>query len=278
MIGRRIAFVFSIFLSSILLAQEGKLFEVEYDVKKQTIQTLGFTIAKCSNISIQNTWTDWAKARNGKLALLNKNEANDVTFKNSPEKYKVNLNLVDEGNDSLTVITTLVDTNGMFVNSSSMDYQEIYSKLQDLSYEMRKGCYRYELTQANEYLMRLTKQTIDAQSNKANLMKKTLKNQNEFLKLETKKNLESQKISTIESQLSFEEDDKQISKLSNQKNKSESKYNSYDTKSAKLNTAIQSANIEMEQIDVTIEGYDKSIKAQNDLIETLKSKLNNIYR
>ena len=278
MIGRRIAFVFSIFLSSILLAQEGKLFEVEYDVKKQTIQTLGFTIAKCSNISIQNTWTDWAKARNGKLALLNKNEANDVTFKNSPEKYKVNLNLVDEGNDSLTVITTLVDTNGMFVNSSSMDYQEIYSKLQDLSYEMRKGCYRYELTQANEYLMRLTKQTIDAQSNKANLMKKTLKNQNEFLKLETKKNLESQKISTIESQLSFEEDDKQISKLSNQKNKSESKYNSYDTKSAKLNTAIQSANIEMEQIDLTIEGYDKSIKAQNDLIETLKSKLNNIYR
>lgn len=278
MIGRRIAFVFSIFLSSILLAQEGKLFEVEYDVKKQTIQTLGFTIAKCSNISIQNTWTDWVKARNGKLALLNKNEANDVTFKNSPEKYKVNLNLVDEGNDSLTVITTLVDTNGMFVSSSSMDYQEIYSKLQDLSYEMRKGCYRYELTQANEYLMRLTKQTIDAQSNKANLMKKTLKNQNEFLKLETKKNLESQKISTIESQLSFEEDDKQISKLSNQKNKSESKYNSYDTKSAKLNTAIQSANIEMEQIDVTIEGYDKSIKAQNDLIETLKSKLNNIYR
>ena len=278
MISKRIAFVFSIFLSSILLAQEGKLFEVEYDVKKQTIQTLGFTIAKCSNISIQNTWTDWAKARNGKLALLNKNEANDVTFKNSPEKYKVNLNLVDEGNDSLTVITTLVDTNGMFVNSSSMDYQEIYSKLQDLSYEMRKGCYRYELTQANEYLMRLTKQTIDAQSNKANLMKKTLKNQNEFLKLETKKNLESQKISTIESQLSFEEDDKQISKLSNQKNKSESKYNSYDTKSAKLNTAIQSANIEMEQIDVTIEGYDKSIKAQNDLIETLKSKLNNIYR
>lgn len=278
MISKRIAFVFSIFLSSFLLAQEGKLFEVEYDVKKQTIQTLGFTIAKCSNISIQNTWTDWAKARNGKLALLNKNEANDVTFKNSPEKYKVNLNLVDEGNDSLTVITTLVDTNGMFVNSSSMDYQEIYSKLQDLSYEMRKGCYRYELTQANEYLMRLTKQTIDAQSNKANLMKKTLKNQNEFLKLETKKNLESQKISTIESQLSFEEDDKQISKLSNQKNKSESKYNSYDTKSAKLNTAIQSANIEMEQIDVTIEGYDKSIKAQNDLIETLKSKLNNIYR
>ena len=278
MIGRRIAFVFSIFLSSFLLAQEGKLFEVEYDVKKQTIQTLGFTIAKCSNISIQNTWTDWAKARNGKLALLNKNEANDVTFKNSPEKYKVNLNLVDEGNDSLTVITTLVDTNGMFVNSSSMDYQEIYSKLQDLSYEMRKGCYRYELTQANEYLMRLTKQTIDAQSNKANLMKKTLKNQNEFLKLETKKNLESQKISTIESQLSFEEDDKQISKLSNQKNKSESKYNSYDTKSAKLNTAIQSANIEMEQIDLTIQGYNKSIKAQNDLIETLKSKLNNIYR
>lgn len=277
MIQKFILFI-TFFSCNYLLAQEGKLFEVEYDAKKQTVQTLGYTIAKCSNTSIDNTWRDWVKARNGKLALLNKYEANEITFKNSPEKYKVNLNLVDEGNDSLTVITTLLDGNGMYLNSSSMDYAEVYEKLKDLSFEMRKGCYRYELTQANEYMMRLTKQSIDAQTTKANLMKKMLKNQNEFLKLETKKNLEAQKIATIDSQLSFEEDEKKLNKLYNQKAKSETKYNTYDAKSSKLNQAINAANIEMEQLDLTLDGVNKTIKAQNELIQTFKSKLNNIYR
>ncbi len=274
----RLYTIFSLLILSNLYAQEGKIFDVEYDVKNQTVQTLGFTIAKCSNTSIQNAWTDWVKARNGKLALLNKNEANEVTFKNSPEKYKATLNLVDEGNDSLTVITTMMDSNGMFVTSSSMDYPEIYERLRDLSYEMRKGCYRYELTQANEYMIRLSNQNLDLQKQKGKLMQSMLKNQNELLKLETKKNIETEKLSTIESDLIMTTDDGKIDKLMKQKTKVESSYYSYDTKITKLNEAIKTANIQMEQLETSSAGVNQISTSQSKLIESLRSKLNNIFR
>ena len=274
----RLYTIFSLLILSNLYAQEGKIFDVEYDVKNQTVQTLGFTIAKCSNTSIQNAWTDWVKARNGKLALLNKNEANEVTFKNSPEKYKATLNLVDEGNDSLTVITTMMDSNGMFVTSSSMDYPEIYERLRDLSYEMRKGCYRYELTQANEYMIRLSNQNLDLQKQKGKLMQSMLKNQNELLKLETKKNIETEKLSTIESDLIMTTDDGKIDKLMKQKTKVESSYYSYDTKITKLNEAIKAANIQMEQLETSSAGVNQISTSQSKLIESLRSRLNNIFR
>lgn len=269
--------LFSFFLVP-LFAQEGKLFDVEYDVKGQTVNTLGFTMAKCSQISIQNAWMNWVKARNGKLALLNKNEANEVRFKNSPESYKATLNLVDEGNDSLTVITTLVDGNGMYANASSVDYPEIYERLKDLSFEMRKGCYRYELTQANEYMIRLSNQNLELQKQKGKAMQNLLKNQNELLKLETQKNSVTEKLSTIESDLMQATDDRKIDKLMRQKQKVEGDYYGLDSKIGKLNESIKGGNIQLEQIEQSLSGGMEVYQSQSHLIESLRSKLNEIYR
>ncbi|ADX67014.1 MULTISPECIES: hypothetical protein [Weeksella] len=261
-----------------LFAQEGKLFDVEYDVKGQTVNTLAFTMAKCSQISIHNAWVNWVKARNGKLTLLNKNEANEVRFKNSPENYKTTLNLVDEGTDSLTIITTLVDEKGMFVNASSVDYPEIYERLKDLSFEMRKGCYRHELTQANEYMIRLSNQNLDLHKQKGKVMKSLLKNQNELLKLETQKNSVTEKLSTIESDLMQASDDKKIDKLMRQKQKVESNFYGLDSKIGRLNESIKEGNIQLEQIEQTLSGVTEVYQSQSNLIENLRRKLNEIYR
>lgn len=269
----------SIVFSSSLFAQTDEgLFEVEYELNGQDLKSFAFTTGNCQANTIYKSWENWVSNKEGTSSFLKKHEASNIKFKNSQDVYKSIISLVEEENGKTTIINTLTDQNGMTFNQNSLEFDKIYSSLQDLSTKTKQACVRNELKLANEGLIRLTKDNADAQMKKGTSIKSYLKNSNSLLKLESQKQVLADKLELITNQLERTSDDKSVDKLMKKKLKTENSLNTIESKVNDLSTKIQSAEENDKILDTKISQLSLQIQQQRKNTENLKNKYNSITR
>ncbi len=270
---------FLVLLGNLGFAQDNQeLFEVEYELNGKQNQSYAYTVENCSQNTIYNTWQNWVLNKAGNFSILKKHEANNLQFKNSDDRYKVILSIVEDSPTQFTIINTLTDQNGMSFSNSNPDFNEIYEKLRDLSYQSRKACVRTALKGANESLIRLTKENVAIQSKKGTSIKSYLKSSNELLKLENKQALLVDKLDLLENQLERATDDKQIDQLMKKKNKIVSKATGLETSIQSLVVKIATAEEQNRVLDQKVEEINNLYKSQRINLESLKSKFIAIKR
>lgn len=269
----------TIILSSITNAQTDEgLFEVEYELNGQDLKSYAFTTENCQANTIYKSWENWVTNKEGSSSFLKKHEASNITFKNSQDVYKSIISLVEEENGKTTIINTLTDQNGMTFNENSLEFNKIYTSLHDLANKTKQACVRNELKLANEGLIRLTKDNADAQMKKGTSIKSYLKNSNSLLKLESQKQVLSDKLDLLTNQLERSADDKTVDKLMKRKLKTENSLNSIESKVSDLNTKIQSAEESDKFLDAKISQLSLQIQQQRKNTDNLKKKYSLIAR
>lgn len=269
----------TIILSSIVNAQTDEgLFEVEYELNGQDLKSYAFTTENCQANTIYKSWENWVTNKEGSSSFLKKHEASNITFKNSQDVYKSIISLVEEENGKTTIINTLTDQNGMTFNENSLEFDKIYTSLHDLANKTKQACVRNELKLANEGLIRLTKDNADAQMKKGTSIKSYLKNSNSLLKLESQKQVLSDKLDLLTNQLERSADDKTVDKLMKRKLKTENTLNSIESKVSDLNTKIQSAEESDKLLDAKISQLSLQIQQQRKNTDSLKKKYSSIVR
>lgn len=268
-----------VFAFHFLLAQENEnIFEVEYELNGAQVKSLAFSVENCSQTIIHNTWQNWVMNKGGSFNILKKYEANNLQFKNSDDRYKVTLSIVEDSPTKKTIINTLTDQNGMYFSESNPDFNEIYEKLLDLSFQTRKACVRNSLRVANEAMIRLSKQNVDLQSRKGSAIKSYLKSNNELLKLENKKMLLADKLDLLQNQLERSSDDKKIAELMKRKSKAENSFATLESKIESLTAKVSMAEQESELLDKEIDVTTSQLQTQREMINTFKNKFNSIQR
>lgn len=276
---RNLAWAFVMMLSGAVLGQDNEgLFAVEYEMNGKQINSFAYSVENCTQTLAHNTWQNWVLNKGGNFNLIKKYEATNLQFKNSDDRYKVILSVVEDSPTKLTLINTLIDQNGMYFSESNPDFNEIYEKLKDLSFQTRKACVRNNLKVANESMIRLSKQNVDLQSRKGSSIKTYLKSTNELLKLENKKYLVGESLDLIENQLERASDDKKIDVLMKKKLKAESKFKSLDAKIQELTTKVTLEESNSQTLDNQLDVVSSQLKSQRINIELLKSKFNTIKR
>lgn len=266
-------------LGSLSFAQDNQeLFEVEYELNGKQNQSYAYTVENCSQNTIYNTWQNWVLNKGGNFSILKKHEASNLQFKNSNDRYKVILSVVEDSPTQFTIINTLTDQNGMSFSNSNPDFNEIYEKLRDLSFQSRKACVRTALKTANESLIKLTKENVSLQSKKGSSIKTSLKSNNQLLKLENKQALLVDKLDLLENQLERATEDKAIDQLMKKKNKTVAKATGLETSIQNLVVKIALADEQNTILDQKVEEINNLYKSQRANVESLKSKFIAIKR
>jgi len=274
-----LALAVSLLCGGFSIAQENEnLFAVEYELNGSQMNSFAYSVENCSQSLVHSTWQNWVLNKGGSFNILKKYEANNLQFKNSDDKYKVVLSVVEDAPNKLTLINTLIDQNGMPFSETNPDFKEIYEKLLDLSFQTRKGCVRNSLKTANETLIRLSKQNVDLQTKKGNAIKSSLKAYNDLLKLENKKGLTIEKYELLENQLERATDDKKVEALMKKKNKTESNLASIEVKVQDLTAKVATADANSQALDAQIDVVTEQLQTQRTMTETLKSKFISIER
>lgn len=274
-----LALALSLLCGGMSIAQENEnLFEVEYELNGKQMNSFAYSVENCSQSMVHSTWQNWVLNKGGSFNILKKYEANNLQFKNSDDKYKVVLSVVEDAPNKLTLINTLIDQNGMPFSETNPDFKEIYNKLLDLSFQTRKGCVRNSLKVANESLMRLSTQYVELQSKKGSTIKSSLKSYNDLLKLENKKSLVVEKYELLENQLERATDDKKVESLMKKKNKTESSIASMEMKIQALTAKVATAEDSSKTLDDQIEVVTSQLQTQRAMTEGLKTKFIGIER
>ena len=269
----------SLLLSGLSFAQENEgLFEVEYELNGKQNQSFAYTVENCSQSTVHTTWQNWVLNKGGSFSILKKNEASNLQFKNSNDRYKVILSIVEDSPTQLTLINTLIDQNGMNFSTNNPDFNEIVEKLKDLSYQSRKACVRTNLKTANEAMIKLSKQNVDLQAKKGSTIKTYLKSTNELLKLENKQVLITDKLDLIENQLERASDDKMIDGLMKKKDKEVKKYKSLEVSIQDLTQKVETADVTNNALTEQINTITSQLQVQRTAIDNLKVKFNGIQR
>lgn len=273
------ALMLSLLFTGSVFGQENEgLFAVEYEMNGQQMNSFGYSVENCSQTLVHNTWQNWVLNKGGNFNILKKYEANNLQFKNSEDKYKVILSIVEDTPVKFTLINTLIDQNGMYFSENNPSFNEIYEKLKDLSYQTRRACVRNNLKVANESMIRVSKQNVDLQTKKGNSIKSYLKSSNELLKLENKKNLLGEKLDLIENQLERATEDKKVEVLMKKKDKVESNFHSVDGKIQTLTAKVTMSEETSQVLDEQIDQVTSQLQTQRSNIENLKTKFNSIER
>ncbi|MBF0598149.1 hypothetical protein [Faecalibacter rhinopitheci] len=273
------ALMLSLLFTGSVFGQENEgLFAVEYEMNGQQMNSFGYSVENCSQTLVHNTWQNWVLNKGGNFNILKKYEANNLQFKNSEDKYKVILSIVEDTPVKFTLINTLIDQNGMYFSENNPSFNEIYEKLKDLSYQTRRACVRNNLKVANESMIRVSKQNVDLQTKKGNSIKSYLKSSNELLKLENKKNLLGEKLDLIENQLERATEDKKVEVLMKKKDKVESNFHSVDGKIQTLTAKVTMSEETSQALDEQIDQVTSQLQTQRSNIENLKTKFNSIER
>ncbi|RLZ07346.1 hypothetical protein [Faecalibacter macacae] len=276
---RYLALAVSLFFSGVSFAQENEgLFAVEYEMNGRQMNSYAYSVENCSQTTVHNTWQNWVLNKAGSFNILKKNEANNLQFKNSQDSYKIILSIVEDSPTKLTLINTLQDQNGMYFSENNPDYNEIYEKLRDLSYQSRRACVRNNLRVANESMIRLSKQNVELQTKKGSSIKSYLKSNNELLKLENKRTLVGEKLELIENQLERASDDKQIDVLMKKKTKEVNKFKTLEDKIQVLTGKVTMAEEYNNVLDGQIDVVTSQLQTQRSAIDNLKSKFESIER
>ncbi|MBS7332370.1 hypothetical protein [Faecalibacter bovis] len=269
----------SLLFTGVNFAQENEgLFAVEYEMNGRQMNSYAYSVENCSQTTVHNTWQNWVLNKAGSFSILKKNEANNLQFKNSKDSYKIILSIVEDSPTKLTLINTLQDQNGMYFSENNPDFNEIYEKLRDLSYQSRRACVRNNLRIANESMIKLSKQNVELQTKKGTSIKSYLKSNNELLKLENKRTLIGDKLDLLENQLERASEDKQIDVLMKKKTKEVNRFKSLDEKiqilTGKVMMAEENNNVLDDQIDVVT----SQLQTQRIAIDNLKTKFESIQR
>lgn len=273
------ALMLSLLFTGSVFGQENEgLFAVEYEMNGQQMNSFGYSVENCSQTLVHNTWQNWVLNKGGNFNILKKYEANNLQFKNSEDKYKVILSIVEDTPVKFTLINTLIDQNGMYFSENNPSFNEIYEKLKDLSYQTRRACVRNNLKVANESMIRVSKQNVDLQTKKGNSIKSYLKSSNELLKLENKKNLLGEKLDLLENQLERATEDKKVEVLMKKKDKVESNFHSVDGKIQTLTAKVTMSEETSQALDEQIDQVTSQLQTQRSNIENLKTKFNSIER
>lgn len=276
---RYLALAVSLLFSGVSFAQENEgLFAVEYEMNGRQMNSYAYSVENCSQTTVHNTWQNWVLNKAGSFNILKKNEANNLQFKNSQDSYKIILSIVEDSPTKLTLINTLQDQNGMYFSENNPDYNEIYEKLRDLSYQSRRACVRNNLRVANESMIRLSKQNVELQTKKGSSIKSYLKSNNELLKLENKRTLVGEKLELIENQLERASDDKQIDVLMKKKTKEVNKFKTLEDKIQVLTGKVTMAEENNNVLDGQIDVVTSQLQTQRSAIDNLKSKFESIER
>lgn len=276
---RYLALAVSLLFSGVSFAQENEgLFAVEYEMNGRQMNSYAYSVENCSQTTVHNTWQNWVLNKAGSFNILKKNEANNLQFKNSQDSYKIILSIVEDSPTKLTLINTLQDQNGMYFSENNPDYNEIYEKLRDLSYQSRRACVRNNLRVANESMIRLSKQNVELQTKKGSSIKSYLKSNNELLKLENKRTLVGEKLELIENQLERASDDKQIDVLMKKKTKEVNKFKTLEDKIQVLTGKVTMAEEYNNVLDGQIDVVTSQLQTQRSAIDNLKSKFESIER
>lgn len=268
-------------LSFEVIAQEQKdetLFKVEYELNGQGLESYAFAVNNCAQTTVYNAWHNWIVNKGGSTNLLKKYEASNVKFKNSDDIYKAILSFVEDTPTKFTVITTLTDQNGMSLNDSSPEFTEIYERLRDLSFQSRKACVRNDLRFANELLMKLSRQTVEVQTKKGAVLKNSLRDGNELLKLENKHQQLGEQLDLLENQLERASDDKMVDAVMKKKNKTESNFQSVDGKLSELTQKIEQAEVQDTILDKDLDRLTWQLQTQREIIRKLRSNYTTIVR
>lgn len=254
------------------------LFAVEYEMNGKQIDSYAYSVENCSQTLVVNTWQNWVLSKEGSFNILKKNEANNLHFKNSDDSYKVTLSIIEDTPNKLTVINTLLDQNGMYFSVNNPGFEEIYERLKDLSFQTRKACVRNNVKFSNEMMIKLNKQNVSLQTQKANEIKAYLKATNDLLKLEYRKNLMGEKLDLLENQLERASDDKKIDALMKKRNRTEKQFKTLESNSESLNTKIKFFEENNNVIDSQIDVLSTQIKTQRGLTDIQKAKLESLQR
>ncbi len=268
-------------LSYGLTAQEQKdetLFRVEYEMNGQALESYAFSVENCAQSTVYSAWQNWITNKGGTTNLLKKHEATNVKFKNSDDIYKAVLSFVEDGPNKFTVITSLSDQNGMSLNDQSPEFGEIFERLKDLSFQSRRACVRNDLRFANELMMKLSRQTVEVQSKKGTALKNTLRDANELLKLENKRQQLGERLELLENQLERASDDKAIDGLMKKKNKAEKSFHEIDARTATLTQKVEQAEVTDAILDQDIDRFTRQLQGQREIIGKLKNKYTAIVR
>ena len=276
---RYLALAISLLFSGASYAQENEgLFAVEYEMNGKQINSFAYSVENCSQTTAHNTWQNWVLNKAGSFSILKKNEASNLQFKNSQDRYKIILSIVEDSPTKFTLINTLIDQNGMYFSESNPDFNEIYEKLRDLSYQSRRACVRNNLRVANEAMIKLSKQNVELQTKKGSSIKSYLKSNNELLKLENKRTLIGDKLDLLENQLERASDDKQIDVLMKKKTKEVNKFQSLEDKISVLTGKVTMAEDNNNVLDNQIDVVTSQLQTQRTAIDNLRAKFDAIER
>lgn len=261
------------------LGQENEgLFEVEYEMNGKQMNSFAYSVENCSQNLVYSTWQNWVENKGGSSTILKKYEANNLQFKNSDDRYKVILSIIEDSPTKLTLINTLVDQNGMYFSENNPDFAEIYEKLRDLAFNTKKACVRNNLKVANELMINLSKENVSLQTKKGTAIKSYLKSNNTLLKLENRKTVLGEKLELLENQLERASDDKKIDALMKKKEKTFSTFKSVDEKIMTLTGKVTMAEENSKVLDDQIDGVTTKLQAQRNVIDHLKEKFIKIQR
>ena len=254
------------------------LFAVEYEMNGKQINSFAYSVENCTQTLAHSTWQTWVENKGGSSSILKKYEANNLQFKNSDDRYKVILSIVEDSPTKLTLINTLIDQNGMYFSESNPDFNEIHEKLRDLAFNTKKACLRNNLKVANESMISLSRENVSLQTKKGTEIKSYLKSNNALLKLENRRTVLGEKLDLLENQLERASDDKKIDALMKKKNKTLSTFKSVE---GNINTLISKVTIAEENskvLDDQIDHVTSQLQAQRNMIDQLKLKFNQIQR
>lgn len=276
---RILAIAITTLLASIGYGQENEgLFAVEYEMNGKQMNSFAYSVENCSQSLVYSTWQNWVVNKGGSSTILKKYEANNLQFKNSDDRYKVTLSVVEDSPTKLTLINTLVDQNGMYFSESNPDFNEIYEKLRDLAFNTKKACVRNNLKVANESMITLSKENVSLQTKKGTAIKSYLKSNNSLLKLENRKTILGEKLELLENQLERSSDDKKIDALMKKKNKTLASFRSVDENINTLTGKVTMAEENSKVLDDQIDRVTSQLQAQRVVIDNLKEKFIQIQR
>ncbi|WP_322971971.1 hypothetical protein [Faecalibacter sp. LW9] len=254
------------------------LFAVEYEMNGKQINSFAYSVENCTQTLAHSTWQNWVENKGGSSSILKKYEANNLQFKNSDDRYKVILSIVEDSPTKLTLINTLIDQNGMYFSESNPDFNEIYEKLRDLAFNTKKACLRNNLKVANESMISLSRQNVSLQTKKGTEIKSYLKSNNALLKLENRRTVLGEKLDLLENQLERASDDKKIDALMKKKNKTLSTFKSVEGNINTLTSKVTIAEENSKVLDDQIDHVTSQLQAQRNMIDQLKLKFNKIQR
>lgn len=277
-----IGFIFNVFF----LFSQSKIEKFEYERKSERIISFSYKIEGCPKSVISQVWKTMVETNGGKSSFVGEvfdnYSAENVVFPSlvSEGELKLYFQVFDYKNDSLMVTNAFQKIDGQFIlpnlaNGISIEAKEI---MLDFSFEVRKECKKYELSEAAKYAEDLHRKIYVLENQNLFLDKSIISTHSKIKKLDYMVKTLADQINFYEKKGNQTEDDFTRTKLGQQYSIVAKKHSKLNAKLLAETASINEYRVKKESNLDSIKVMQKEIESQKLVVESIRAALEKVKR